>query len=152
MIEDKNIVALDKLIKEQQGNAARDNLQEGQTYDIDTTVHVTGTLRVGNGGPYTPTVAVPLKEALALFLVYSGMGTGAQVMEALGRALRDSIENTGKGQGSVLAAAPNAAALQMLTAAIATVEREFLAKLPKSYKRGPVTTNLQVEEIAPVNA
>jgi hypothetical protein len=120
----------------------RDAVQPG-VYNIDETlaVKVSGTMEVLEDTKRVPTVSIPLKEALALFIAYSGI-TRESAMNALRRAMTDALSQSSEGQGKI------AAALPVVAETMAVVESEILAKLPKTPVKGAVKPKLSVKVIA----
>lgn len=136
----QNIVALAKLVSEK-GDAfrnARAELAPGR-YDVDLTVNVHGHMTVGADYSTVPTVSIPLKETLALFIHYCGI-TREAAMNVLRRAMTDSIEATGTGAGAL------AAALPVVAETMEQVENDILATLPRQPRKGVVRTYLEYEE------
>lgn len=135
-----NQIALSKLSADPN---ARGMLTPG-IYPINTTVKVVGQIKVGEDSEYTPTVSIPLKETLALFIKYCG-ATREAAIAALVKAMQDSLAVDGKGQGALIEAMP------ILEQTMATVEAT-LAKLPKQPRKGAVTCKLQTEVVEAVSA
>lgn len=77
--------ALGKLAKK-----GRSDLAAGE-HELDATVtlHVTGTVKVGEDEDYIPTASIPLKATLALFMRYAGV-TGPVAMKALVKAMNEA--------------------------------------------------------------
>ena len=136
-----NSIALSKLAA---AANARASLTPGE-YEVDTTVHVKGTLKVGADYDTAPTVSIPLKETLALFIAYSGV-TGDHAINALVKAMRQSIATDGTGAGVLAATMP------VINATMARVEAEVIALLPRQDRKGPVTAKLQVTQVNTVAA
>lgn len=122
----------------------RDELSQGE-YDVDAIVRVVGTLKVGTDYEATPTVSIPLKETLALFVHRCGC-TRDKALEVLADCMRDAIGATNRGAGALVEALPE------VSATMSTVQHEVLAKLPKAKKRGAVRFNgeVSVEETCTV--
>jgi hypothetical protein len=118
---------------------AREMLKAGE-YDIDTTVRISGKIRVGEDYKVAPTVSIPLKETLALFIAYSGV-TGEHAIKALRLAMQHSISLTGCGQGELAKNMP------IVDENIARVQNEIIATLPRQPRKGQVTTKLNVEKV-----
>ena len=135
------IVALAKVVKEKSEEyiAARKAVKAG-SYDVDTVVHIKGTMNVGEDDTAVPTVSVPLKEALALFVMYSGITRDA-AMAALLRACSEAIAIDGKAQGAI------AESIKGVEAAVTIVEQRVLALLPRISRKGKVTTKLTATEL-----
>ena len=136
-----NSVALSKIQAEA---GARNNLLPG-TYDIDTTVHVTGQIKVGADYTTAPTVSIPLKETLALFIAYCGV-TREYAIAALRNAMVHAISEDGQGKGELDATMP------IVAETMARVEQDIIAQLPRQNRKGVVTTRLTVEQLAEVVA
>lgn len=119
-----------------QATKARDELPTGE-HEIDATVtlHVSGTVDVGEDVYYRPTASIPLKKALALFVRYSGV-TGPAAMDALVRAMRDAVYTPEE-------------ALDEL-ADLEHAEKQVLAgleRLPPALRRGAVRVDVAVEAV-----
>jgi hypothetical protein len=83
---------------------ARQQVAEGE-HEVDALVRVKGTVKVAKDYTTVPTVSIPLKETLALFIHYCGC-TREAALDALHRAASEAIDATGKGKGSLEAAIP----------------------------------------------
>jgi hypothetical protein len=119
---------------------ARGNVTPGD-YHIDTMVRVKGTVKVGKDYTTVPTVSIPMKETLALFIHYCGC-TREAAIDALRRAASESIEATGKGAGSL------ADALPVVEETLAKVQEEVLADLPRQPRKGAVSVKrITFEEV-----
>ena len=115
-------LAIAKAIKV--SSATRNQVPPGEhrvtgTYDFDVV------LKVGEDSEYTPTAAIPMKTAFALFVKYSGV-TGPHAMELLVRAFNDANDI-----GSDLS---EIASLEKAEALV----KESLAKLDKKTRKGQV--------------
>ncbi len=101
-------------------------------FEVDTlvTLHVQGSIKIGEDTERVPTADLPIKTALALFVRYSGV-TGEHALKALQRAMREAIEN---GED----AAEGLAEATMLDEAEKRV-RSTLEDLPKVSRKGRVT-------------
>lgn len=128
-----NSVALTKIAAEV---GARDLLAPG-VYPIDTMVHVKGEISVGEDYDVAPTVSIPLKETLALFIAYSGVTRDAAIA-ALRRAMQQSIAVDGKGKGALESTMP------IVAQTMATVQQEIIDQLPRQDRKGPVKARLTV--------
>jgi hypothetical protein len=99
MLNDVEALLLAKGIK-----ADRDAVAPGE-YVIDTIVHVQGTLTVAEDPqPKVPTVSIPLKEVLALFIARSG-ATRESSLKLLRECMSIALATGTKGVGAVEAAA-----------------------------------------------
>ena len=112
-------------------------------YRVDVAVRINGTINVGEDYDTAPTVSIPLKETLALFIAYSGI-TRQAAITALRRAMVDSIAESGCGQGALSAALP------VVDETMATVQNEIINQLPRQPRKGSVTTKLTVQELGMV--
>lgn len=137
-----NIVALANFITANDLKVARPNVAAGN-HDVDVTIRVTGTISVGADYTTTPTVSVPLKETLALFIAYCGI-TREAAINLMTRAMTDAISQTGKGKGAL-------AGVDQVEQTIERVEAT-MASLPKQPRKGPVKTKLTYAEVAMVAA
>jgi len=129
-------VALAKLVGEKTKTfiAARAALTEG-THNVDCTIRVTGTLHVGTDYDTAPTVSIPLKETMALFIAYSGI-TREHAINVLTRAMTDAIAANGKGKGAL------AEKLTVVEETMTRVEEDIIALLPRQDRKGPVKASL----------
>lgn len=118
---------------------ARALLTPGQ-YDIDTTINVSGHLRVGADYDVAPTVSIPMLETLALFIHYSGI-TGPHAAAKLVQAMQDSLKIDGTGQGAILATVP------IIKQSEEFVRKQIISQLPRQPRKGAVTQYLNVKEI-----
>jgi hypothetical protein len=134
--EAANSIALSKLAA---AAGARGVLTPGQ-YAVDTTVRVTGTVKVGADYDTAPTVSIPLKETLALFIHRCGVTREAAIV-ALREAMAEAIAVDGKGQGALSETMP------IVNETMARVESDIIAHLPRQNRKGAVTTKLNVEEL-----
>ena len=132
-------IALNNLVATAAAKAARDELSVG-THSVDMMVHVTGTLTVGADTEKTPTVSIPVKEVLALFIARSGCTREASLAllkSCLSDALADSTKAVGAIDNAVDIDAEFKAAVAGLT-----------ASLPKTPVKGAVKAKLTVTEVA----
>ena len=110
-------------------------------HEVDAVVHVHGTVKVGKDYTTVPTVSVPLKETLALFVAYCGC-TREAAKAALLRAAGEAIAATGKGKGSLEDALP------VVEETLQTVKDDVLARLARQPRKGTVSVKgLTVEEV-----
>ncbi len=132
--EAANSIALSKLAA---AADARSSLPPG-LYGVDTTVHVSGTVKVGADYDTAPTVSIPLKETLALFIHYCG-ATREAAINALRQAMQEAIALDGKGQGQLAETMP------IVNETMERVESDIIAQLPRQKRKGAVTTKLTTE-------
>ena len=109
---------------------ARQQVAPGE-HQVDALVRVTGTVKVGEDYTTVPTVSIPMKETLALFIRYCGV-TREAAIAALHRAADESIAATGKGAGAI------AEALPFVEEVLKDVQREVLDGLPRQPRKGAV--------------
>jgi hypothetical protein len=144
-MNNKTIIALSKAVGKRQIDAARPSLTVG-THEVDFTVRVRGSLTVSEDTDKVPTVSIPMKETLALFIAYSGI-TGPHAANLLRRAMTDALavkedgEQNHRGVGAIREALPK----------IEEIERDVVAPLlltlPRTPVNGMVRANLDVTEI-----
>jgi hypothetical protein len=130
--------ALNNAIETKVAKAAREAVEAG-SFSVDFTVRVTGSVNVAKDTEKTPTVSIPVKEVLALFVARSGCTREASLAllkECLTEALTKGVE----GQGAIEAAAD-------IDEAFKAQVNALTAGLPKSPVKGKVTAKLTVTEI-----
>ena len=133
------IIALAKVVGAKESAAARNGLGIGR-HEVDFTVRVRGSMVVGADTNKIPTVSIPMKETLALFIRYCGI-TREAAMAILERAMNDALEQGPQGAGAI------AEALPMIAEIEASIVNPLLARLPKTPVKGAVRTNLEFTEI-----
>jgi hypothetical protein len=97
---------------------------------IDVLLRIHGTMEVGDNYPCAPTVAIPVKEALALFIHRCGIQREKAMkllVECVGDAMKEGADG---GKGSLAEALPE------VEEALKTVQTEVIDKLPKMIKFG----------------
>ncbi len=129
-------VALGHALKKPILEAARGKLKPG-TYKIDAGVRLKGAITIEEDYQVTPTVSIPLKATLALFIRHAGIGA-ERAMKALAAAAEEAME---KKEEAILAEAPEVAKT------LAAVQERILAKLPKAKRKGKVLAELVVEDV-----
>ena len=132
-------IAIAKGIAAKEITSARDSLAPG-TYEIDQTVRIVGSFTVAEDTEKTPTVSIPLKEVLALFIARSGITREAS-MKLLSEALTDAMTAGTKGEGFVAAASDIDAAFKQQT-------ESLLCGLPKTKVKGAVKTTVTIMEVS----
>jgi hypothetical protein len=115
------------------------------TYLIDEMVRVSGTMTVGTDYDTAPTVSLPLKEILALFVARAGCTREASIALLLS-CVRDAIAEDGRAAGEI------AERSSQVEEALETVKREVIDKLPRQPRRGAVKAKLTVEVVQEVFA
>jgi len=132
------VTALNNLVAAKAAKAARDEVNPGE-HAVDFTVRVTGTVKVLADTEKTPTVSIPMKEVLALFVQRSGCTREhslALLRECMTEALSASTEGKGAIEGAIDLDAEFKAAVADLT-----------ASLPKTPVKGAVKASLAVEVV-----
>lgn len=133
-LTDLTTLALSRAVSSKEDKVAREGVAPG-TYDVDVTVRVRGTIEVLDDTEKTPTVSIPLKEVLALFVARSGCTREhslALLRECMADALRDGV----KGEGAVAAAAD-------IDAEYKRAVKDMLAGLPKTPVKGAVKADVE---------
>ena len=128
-MNDLDLTALNNVISAKAAKAARAGVSEG-TFDVDVTVRVQGTLKVGKDYTRPPTVSIPVKEVLALFVARSGC-TREDSIDLLRSCLTDAIAAKGKGKGAIV---DTGAVDEVFEAQVAAL----IASLPETPVKGPV--------------
>lgn len=140
-MDKKVLLGLSKLL-EKQAKLARPGVAGGD-YDLDATVtlHVSGTLSVGDDIMATPSHKIPWKVAFALFLQHAGI-TRERAMDSLVYAMQAAL-TTDEDAAELLQS------LKDLEAAEALVQAG-LDELPKEPRKGSVVTKgLHFVEVHP---
>jgi len=128
--------AIGKLIKTE---AVRDSLPVGKhQVDETLTLHVQGTITVGEDFEWIPTVSIPYKETFALFLRYSGI-TREVALNAMVKAMQEALTTDKEAEELIAGMADLKAAEELVQAG--------LAAMPKQSKKGQVTAKVTVEEV-----
>lgn len=137
------ITAISKELAKQ-AKKVRDDLAVGEhVIEGDITLSYNGVVKVCEDESYTPTTAIPLKTALALFLRYSGV-TGPAANTALIKAMTEALEIerlTGKAKKDAVEAIREVADLDAAEEAV----RQGLAELPEATRKGKVNAKVKVE-------
>lgn len=107
-------------------------------YDVDAVVRVSGTLSVGADYDTTPTVSLPVKEILALFVARAGF-TRERSMQLLVECVHDAIAEDGHGAGEI------AARVAEVDDYLSAIKAEILDKLPRQPRKGAVKAKIAVE-------
>lgn len=128
-----------------QAKKARKDLDPG-TYEVDAHVEmdVSGVVNVSEDESYTPTVSIPLKVTMALFMRYTGV-TGEHAHAALMKAMTDALEIENLSSKDKKAAVEAIEELADLEAAEAKV-RSGLDDLPKKNRKGKVNVSAEIHE------
>ena len=109
---------------------SRDDLDPG-SYSVNDSLSFTlvGNVSVNGKETYIPTIAIPLKVTMALFVRYSGI-TGDRALQALEQAMSEALTLGEKGESHV-------AEVAMLDKAEEKVKL-MLGELPKKTRKGKV--------------
>lgn len=132
-------IALNNAVSTKDGKAAREAVEVG-SYDVDFMVRVSGTINVAEDTEKTPTVSIPMKEVLALFIARSGCTREASIA-LLRECLTDALQDGTRGAGAIDAATDIDEVFKAEVAALT-------ASLPKTPVKGKVTTKLTVTEVS----
>jgi hypothetical protein len=136
-------LALAKVIADKDAKIARGGVNSG-THLVDMTVRISGRMTVGEDYDTAPTVSIPLKETMALLLHRMGFQRD-KAIEILREVMSEAIDLDGKGQGALLA-------MPFINDAMAMVENDVIANLPRQNRKGVVKAYLAVETHNAVNA
>lgn len=117
--------------------SAREALAPGK-YAVNATVRVVGGLSVGQDYDTTPTVSLPIKEVLALFVAHAGI-TREATMSLLRRCVSEALADDGKSAGEI------AERVAVVEQYLEVVKKEILEQLPKVPRKGAVKATLSVE-------
>jgi uncharacterized protein YoxC len=135
------LLGLAKLL-EKEAKAARPEVEAGE-YELDAivTLHLSGTLDVAEDQQYTPTVDMPWKTVLALFVRFAGV-TRETALTHLEHAMAQALR---KGDN----AAELLSAVADLDEAVERVQ-QTLDTLPRKTRRGSVSAaELDLVEVTP---
>lgn len=136
------LTALGKAL-EKDAKKVRDGLKPGDhVVEGEVTLTYKGTVKVGEAENYIPTVDIPLKTAMALFVRYAGVTREAAV-EALIRAMTEALEIEalkGKDKERAIEAIREVADLDAAEKAV----RAGLDELPEKTRVGKVTVKVAV--------
>ena len=114
---------------------------EPDTYIVaDTlTLDLKGSIVVNPEEKYTPTISIPLKVTLALFVRYSGI-TGAAALNALEKAMKEALTLGDKAEESVREIADITQAEKKI--------KKMLAELPKETRKGKTLIEVECQGTA----
>lgn len=130
MANDLTMTVLSKVIPSRKASEHRDGVTAGE-YPVDFTVTVRGTVNVKEDTEKVPTVSIPIKETIALFLARSGALRESNIA-LLRECISDALSAKG-GKGGA-----KGALTAEFDAAFGEVVTAFLATLPKTKVRGEV--------------
>ncbi len=108
-------------------------------HHIDTTVRITGTINIAEDTEKVPTVSIPVKEVLALFIARAGITREASVT-LLRSALTDALLAGSKGQGAI-------AGVTEIDQIFKDIVSDVTKSLPKTPVAGRVDTKLEVTKL-----
>jgi hypothetical protein len=133
-------LALAKLLGKLEARARLQVAPGEYAVDDTVTLHVQGTLSVGDTVLYKPTVKIPWKQALALFVRYSGV-TREAALVALVRAMTEALTTDTEAEDLVAALADLEEAEEQVA--------DALDALPVQPRLGAVNTKqITLEEAA----
>jgi hypothetical protein len=132
-------LALSRAVNAKADAVAREGVTEGH-YDIDMTVRLVGTIEVLADTDKKPTVSIPMKEVLALFVARSGCTREASV-KLLRECMTEALLHGVKGEGAVAAAADIAAEHKK-------VVNEMLEGLPRTFVAGAVKADIEARLVS----
>lgn len=131
-------LAVAKVIKDTALKTARHEVDPG-IYPVDTLVHITGTIRIGEDEEYIPTTSIPVIDALALMLHDAGI-TGPNAINTLMRAMTRALNQDEDAKAIIKGLRSDMEEAEAkVTAALDT--------LPVQIRHGKVTTKLTITEI-----
>jgi hypothetical protein len=131
-------LAVNRVFTKGESSQARDEVAAG-TYEVDLTVRVKGTLCVSVDTAKTPTVSIPVKEVLALFVARSGC-TREAGLALLRECLTEALNNSVHGVGAIETAVD-------IDAEFKQAVSDLTASLPKTPVKGPVKAHLEIEKV-----
>lgn len=138
VLDAAQIIAVTSLVKESAQKTARAALDVG-THDVDITLRVVGTIDVASDTTRVPTVSIPLKEVLALFIARAG-GTREGSIALLRGCMADALALGPEGVGAI-------ADVVDIDAVYVEQVQAITASLPRTPVRGAVRADLRVEVI-----
>ena len=130
MSNDLTTTVLSKLVAARSASEARDGLAAGE-YPVDFTVSVSGMVTVKEDTMKVPTVSIPIKETIGLFIARSGAMREANI-RLLAECIGDALAAKGGKGGATGSLAGE------FDAAFGEVVTAFLAGLPKTTVKGVV--------------
>lgn len=132
-MNDIELLAISKLAKK--GAAVRSNITPGQ-YNVDFNVSIKGTINVGEDYESTPTVRVPTKAALALFVKRMGFQRD-EAIQILTSVMTEAVVMDKKASDLLLQDGLYDEAMNKV--------KEALSTLPKQVNKGKVTHKLELK-------
>ena len=132
-------LALSRAVNKKADDLAREGVVAG-TYDVDMTVRLVGTIEVLEDTDKKPTVSIPMKEVLALFVARSGCTREASV-KLLRECMTDALKHGVTGQGAIDAAADIAKEHKAIV-------NEMLETLPRTFVAGAVKADIEARLVS----
>lgn len=123
-----SLLALSKLVTKKAADTARADLKPG-TYHFDESLHITGTLTVAPDTEKTPTVSIPFRDVLVLFVQRAGI-TRERTLELLRDCVSEALKKSDGGAAGCLD--------EHLEAVFTSAVDEMLETLPKTSVKGAV--------------
>ena len=130
MANDLTMTVLSKLVNARAATEARDGVTAGE-FPVDFTVTVKGIVAVKEDTVKVPTVSIPIKETIGLFIARSGAMREANI-RLLAECIGDALAAKGGKGGATGSLAGE------FDAAFGDVVASFLAGLPKTRVKGIV--------------
>jgi hypothetical protein len=130
MTNDLTTTVISKLVAARAASEARDGVSAGE-YPVDFTVTVKGTVKVKEDTDKVPTVSIPIKETIGLFIARSGAMRAANI-RLLAECIGDALAAKG-GKGGATGSLTGE-----FDAHFGDVVTAFLAGLPKTAVKGIV--------------
>jgi len=137
MLKDINTTTLVSLVKALETELkSREDLAPGiHTVSDSVNLELRGSVEVNESETYTPTISIPLKVTMALFVRYSGI-TGAAALNALEKAMSEALTLDKKAQKLISELAVLDQAEEKVTA--------MLGELPKAERKGKTFVKVEV--------
>ncbi len=132
MPSDLTVTVLSKIVNSAAEKAARDTLTAG-TFPVDFTASVKGSVVVRADTEKVPTVSIPVKEVLALFIQRSG-ALRDQNISLMASCISDALNAKG-GKGGA-----TGSLVGEFDAVFGDTVAAFLSTLPKTRVKGAVET------------
>ena len=129
-MNDLTTTVISKLVNARAASEAREGVSAGE-FPVDFTVKVTGMVTVKEDTEKVPTVSLPIKEVLALFIARSGAMRAANI-RLLTECISDALAAKG-GKGGA-----TGSLVGEFDAAFGETVTTFLAGLPKTAVKGIV--------------
>ena len=139
------IIVLSKAIKDKMVGIAREKL-EAKPYSVDMTVNIKGDITVNPDEPYIPTIAVPLKPVLALFIRYCGITRDAAV-DNLIKAMTEALNDGQVGDETARTVKAAISAEEQIIADCEARVTAAMEALPLKRRKGKILTNLTVTAV-----